>query len=677
MRAAKIAGIALGILLLLLALTLLAAKLLINPNEFKPRIVSAVRASTGRELSLPGDLKLGVFPWVSLELGPASLSNPPGFPATPFVAVQHLSLRVRLLPLLRKQLQIGLIEADGLQLNLQKDAQGRGNWQGLAGGPRAPAPSGTAAAGTSGALEDLAGVQLKDSRLTYGDLRAEAINLEIGRIHSGVLTPLSLKLRLTTSARATPTTVEARFSLRPDLGAGKLMLKDVDLTGTPVAHPKGAAPVVRFAAAEVSVDLDAQTLSAPQFSAQLDAARLAGTLQGRQLLDDPQLSGTFNLAAVSPRALLAALGSQLPPTRDPRALTQLSAAGAFRYGSNTAELQRIEVHLDGATLRGSAAVTDLKRDALSFDLSIDRCDFDRYRAPPLAAEPRTAAPRAPGPNAAPSALKSLLLQGRLRVGSATVANLHATQLAATVQAKDGVLRLAPVSAQFYGGAYSGGITVDSRSTVPQLTIDQSLTNVDVGPMLKDLAKSGRISGRGNVTTNLTAQGLDSAAIVRTLNGRANAVLNDGAIEGLDLWFEINRALTLLQKQSLAGGTGSGRTRFEVFRASADIRDGVATSKDLTVISQNLRVTGAGSVNLVNEGLDYRMNATVLRQPTAGAVTAANTLASLPVRIGGTLASPKVTPDLEGLARSRVEQELGKHTGELQQRLKDQLKNLIK
>lgn len=84
MRGVRYVCVALGVLVVLTALMLVTAKLLVNPNDFKPRIASAVRDSTGRALSLSGDLKLGVFPWVS---GPASLSNPGGLSTAAFVAV--------------------------------------------------------------------------------------------------------------------------------------------------------------------------------------------------------------------------------------------------------------------------------------------------------------------------------------------------------------------------------------------------------------------------------------------------------------------------------------------------------------------------------------------------------------------------------------------------------------
>jgi len=91
----------------------------------------------------------------------------------------------------------------------------------------------------------------------------------------------------------------------------------------------------------------------------------------------------------------------------------------------------------------------------------------------------------------------------------------------------------------------------------------------------------------------------------------------------------------------------------------------------------LRVAGAGTVNLVSQALDYKVNATVLKQPTSGPATAANTLALVPVTITGSLASPKVSPDLQGIAKARLQQELDKHKGDLQQKLQDQLKNILK
>src|ERR1700753_2748326 len=119
MRALRLVGIVLGGLVVLLIVVLLGIRLFVNPNDYKDRIARAVKSSTGRELTLAGEIKLSVFPAIALELGPATLGNPAGFDAAqPFAAVQHISLKVRLLPLLHKELQVGKVDIDGLDLRL-------------------------------------------------------------------------------------------------------------------------------------------------------------------------------------------------------------------------------------------------------------------------------------------------------------------------------------------------------------------------------------------------------------------------------------------------------------------------------------------------------------------------------------------------------------------------------
>src|SRR5580698_8292583 len=129
MRNLRLLGFLAGGIVALSGAVLLGVWLLVNPNAYKGKIAAAVKESTGRELKLPGDIKLSVLPWVALELGPASLGNPPGFSDEPFLSFAHASVRVRLLPLLHQRLEVARIEVDGLDLRLRKNAHGRGNWQ--------------------------------------------------------------------------------------------------------------------------------------------------------------------------------------------------------------------------------------------------------------------------------------------------------------------------------------------------------------------------------------------------------------------------------------------------------------------------------------------------------------------------------------------------------------------
>lgn len=673
MRAVKITVSLVGALFALIVALLVAVWLFVNPNDYKERIAAEVKSSTGRELLLPGDIKLSIFPWLALELGPASLGNLPGFGSEPFASVQHASLRVRLLPLLHKQLEVGQVEVTGLDLRLKKNAAGRGNWQ----SPETPAtPASPSSGSSSSSLPDLAGVSIDQSRIAYQDMVASDVHLEVGHVTARSAIPVKLELSLTTAKDRPPMKFSGKLQATLDPQSKQYHVADLDLAGT-VSALSGAGMVNwSFSAPAVDADLDRQTLSVAQFAATLAGAKLSGQLSGTDIEDAPTWKGKIGLDPLSLRDWMSSLGMTPPTTRDSRALTRFALAAAFDYGKNAARLTDLKAQLDDSTLTGSATIADLDTLASSFSLKLDQIDLDRYRSPPEPnaknGEANTGAQSVNSKSKPTDALKTLQLQGTASIGTAKVSNVTLTQVAVTLDISHGLAHIAPIKARVYGGDYSGDITVDTRPSTPTFKVDQAMTAIDVKPLLTDFAKFTRLSGHGTVTTNLTGSGDDSDAILKSLNGKVNVNLADGALQGMDLWFEVNRAVSLLQKQGLPQGSDSGSTKFDAFKVSADVVNGVASSKDLTITSQNLHVTGQGTSNLSTQAIDYQVKATLLKSAAANA----GTLADVPVLIGGTFSDPKVRPDVEGLAKARLQQEIDKHKGELQQKLQDQLKGLF-
>jgi AsmA protein len=554
MRALRIIGIIIGCVVAVIIVAGIALWLIVNPNDYKGRIEAAVRTSTGRDLSLSGDIHLAIFPSIALKLGPATLGNPPGFSSSePFASLQRVSLHVRVLPLLHHQLEVGRVEIDGLDLRLLKNAQGRGNWSMPAGEQAAPAPRSSGSQMTFGGVE---GVVIRDSRFRYQDMTADHVNVTIGHVASGIEVPVKWSLDVTSAA--------------------------------------GARPIA------------------------------------------------------------------------------LSGNAALEYDARTARLSSLDAKVDDSTLRGNAAVTNLTTGAMSFDLTIDQINLDRYL--PAKSKSKAAAPaaaQAQQPAELPTgALKTLQLNGKLAIGSATVYGMKLSQVAVGIAANDGVLHVSPASAKLYDGTSTGDITVDAHGTVPVLRLNENLAGIQIQPLLIDFAKLSRVSGRGNVTLNITAQGNTTAKLTSSLDGHATANLNNGSIQGIDLWSAINSAVALAQRQSLpAKGVGNS-TSFDTFKASADLANGVATTKDLDVASGDLRVTGQGSANLVTQAIDYRVNAAILQGAGAGA------LANVPLLITGTMVRPAVRPDTQALVKSLAQQQLQKHKGEVENKLRSVLKGLI-
>jgi AsmA protein len=670
MRALKILGLAAGGLVGLVILALVAAWLFIDPNDYKDRIAAGVKSSTGRELAMPGDLKLSLFPWLALELGPATLGNPAGFDGEPFATVQHAALRVRLLPLLRRELQIGRIEIDGLDLRLQQNAAGRGNWDfSTPGDDAAATPAGT---GTAPKLE-LAGVSVRNSRVGFEELVAGGLEVDVGEVSPGRPIALKLATSLVTAPGAAPLPLRAALDVTPDTAAQRFAIAGLALDGTLPGSDGAPAVAWKFAAPTLDLDLAAQTLAAPAFTAQYAAAQVGGSLSGARIIDAPELRGEFTLQPVDLRELLRQIGIAPPVTRDAKVLAKLAAKGRFGYANGSARTEGLDVQLDDSQLTGSFG-SNLATGALTFDLALDRIDLDRYLPPPTSAA-KTAKKE---PFELPvDALKPLKARGQLTLGQARFSGMTLANLHVGIDANDGLTRLAPVRAQLYGGQYGGDVVVDTRPATPRLTLDQTLTGIDVAQLMNDLLQGKRLSGRGKVTMKLVAEGRNSDALVRTLNGKVTTDLEDGAVEGVDLWYAIAQAQSLLQKRQLAGGGNTGRTAFDTFHVSADVAGGVATTRDLNIASQLLRVTGEGTSNLATQAIDYDVTATVLKAPPGADESLAGlTLAAIPVRITGTFEDPKVRPDLAGLARARLRQEVDKRKDKIEEKVKDRLKGLF-
>jgi len=637
MRIVRIIGFGLGGLVALALIVILAVALLLNPNDYKDRIIHQVKAATGRDLALPGAIKLSVFPWIALELGPARLGNPAGFPGEEFLSVEHVALRVKLLPLLRRNLQIGRIEIDQLDLHLLKNAAGKGNWEDFGNHEAAPATDSGGAGGPHDSIfQSLAGIIIRNSHVSYNTVSVADLNLEIGNVAQQALVPVSLRFRLERGADA------------PSL------------------------PIV-VSSPSVALDLAAQTLNATSVRAQIAAAILSGAVRGEQVLGSPVISGQLTLEPVDLRALMAQLGMRAPVTRDAQAYSRFSAKTDFRYAGRSAELPTLEAQLDDSHLKGSVSVTDLDTRATRFALVLDHIDIDRYRAP-LGKVPAIASDAAPA--ALPGAtLRTLEAQGTFVIGSAKFSAITLSDVNLTLQAHAGLIQLAPLKSRLYGGQYSATIGYDVRGEVPQLQLDQQLTGVDMTPLLKDAVDSHRLSGHGNSTMTLTGHGLDSDALMKSLSGRLELHLQDGAIEGADLGYEIGIAQALLKRQSLPATANTHHTKFDSFKVSAAITGGIARTDDLTIGTPYLRITGQGTTNLLSKALDLKLVATVLKAPgnAAGTDLSDLTLAAIPVAITGTATEPKVRPDLQGIVKSQLQQ---KARDLLKDKLNDRLKGLF-
>ena len=100
----------------------------INPEKLVQILSSTVKESTGRDLKVAGPVSVNVFPSLGIAAEEVSLSNASWASNPNLLTVKHLEIDIKLLPLLTKQVEFNAINLSGLEVYLQINKAGDGNW---------------------------------------------------------------------------------------------------------------------------------------------------------------------------------------------------------------------------------------------------------------------------------------------------------------------------------------------------------------------------------------------------------------------------------------------------------------------------------------------------------------------------------------------------------------------
>lgn len=648
--------VAAGAALALLVLAIIVLPMVVDPNDYKPQISQAVESATGRSLMIEGDLDLSVFPWLGLAIGRTELSNAPGFGEQPFARVDEVQVRVKLLPLLSRELVMDTVVLKGLQVSLQTDARGRTNWTDLSGGGQpgtaeTPASSGDAAVPALAGLA-IGGIEVSDARVVWDDRPNDSryvvddLDLSAGAIGSGARVPVSLSMSLSG-------------------------------TGLP---EDGLEPELEF---QVAVDAAAGTLDLSALRFTLAGLVLEGDLAGERIAsDDARFRGDFRIDEFSPRALLVALGQPQPVTSDPQVLGKAGATLRLAATPDSLELSDIRLQLDDSSVEGNLSVANFARPALRFDVRLDAIDVDRYLPPgqePAPATPTGAA--AAGAGMIPvETLRGLDVAGKLFIGQLKAMQLRSRDVNVEIKAKDGVARIHPASASMYEGQYQGDISLDVRGATPVISMNERLAGVQVGPMLTDLIGQERLVGKTDASARLTVRGQTTEDFQRSLNGKLSFAFTDGAVKGVNLVRLIRKAQATIKGKPLPDSSEPEQTDFSELRGTATVTNGVVRNNDLLAKSPLLRVDGKGKVDLPEQTIDYLLTVKLVGSLEGQGGRDIQELrgVAIPVQVGGTFARPTYSLKLESVVKDAAKQKVqDKIEQKLEQQFGDKLKGLFR
>ncbi|MGF6314409.1 AsmA family protein [Pseudomonas frederiksbergensis] len=656
----KILGLVLlGLLLIIVALGF-ALTHLFDPNDYKDEIRQIARDKAHIELTLNGDIGWSLFPWLGLELHEASVATL-AKPTEPFADLQMLGLSVRVIPLLRREVQMSDVRVEGLNLRLNRDKDGHGNWEDIGKAPAPatpstsatpPAATGEPAPATTAQAEkpaqpirlDIDSLTVNNARVEYSDERtgkqfsAESIQLSTGPVHDSTNIPVKLTAFLGTNQPVLRVRTELAGELRFERALQRYKFEDMKLSGEVAGDPLQGKTMTFAAQGQLLLDKAANVAEWTGIKISANQLRALGELKANDLDKTPQISGGLSIAQFDLAKFVDSIGQKLPAMAE-GSLSKVELASQVAGTPTSLSLDNLNLKLDDSTFSGRIAIEDFAKQSLRLNLKADTFNVDRY-LPPKSAEANSAkqvrqaevanteneamagagsSPLPPSPTKGPWSTERLLpverlskldVNADLTFGQLTLDKLPIQNAALKATGLGGLLTLENLRGDLYDGNFEAKGTLDVRQQVPALNMQTRISKVPVEKILESQGKNPPVQGLVTLDSTLTSSGNSQSVLIDNLNGNASFVINNGVLLNANLEQQLCKGIATLNRKTLTGEPRGKDTPFEELKGNLTFHNGVASNPDLKVRIPGMTVNGNGDIDLRVLGMDYRVGVIV-------------------------------------------------------------------
>ena len=607
----------------LIVIAVIALTMFVDVEKYKPQIEQQVAKATGRTFKLGGELKPSFFPWIGVRMSDLHLGNASGFKEKDFVAVESFEVRVKLLPLLSRNIEVKRFVVDKPIIVLEKRKDGKVSWEGL-GKPVGKQPA-----------------QAKNQQATAstGELPIKGLLVAEFAINNGLIVWLDQAAGTRKEIKQIDL-VLTDVSLDKPIGVAFSAVADeqpLKLNGTigPLGAKPGQSPLPLELAAKLLNQLDVQ-------------------LTGRI---DPsttplQFDLAVNVAEFSPRKIMDQLGQKLPlEPADAKVLNAVAVTLKLKGTPERVVVSDGKLKLDDSQATFSAQASEFDKPNLKVDLNLDRIDLDRYLPPPAEGDPGADTTKQPPadstiPKTDYAPLRRLVMDARINAGELKVKKARMQNLEVRVSARNGIIRLDPLKLDLYKGNIAGSGTVNVQQDKPTTALQMAINGIQAGQLIKDVMAKELIEGALAAKIDLTFTGDAPDLIRQTLGGKGDLRINDGAIVGIDLASMVRNVQTafgLAQKIS-----EKPRTDFAELQLPFTITNGLFKTDASRIVSPLMRVLAVGSADLAKETLDFRVEPNFVATIQGQGDTVQRSGILVPVIVSGSFASPKFKPDLTAI-----------------------------
>lgn len=352
-------------------------------------------------------------------------------------------------------------------------------------------------------------------------------------------------------------------------------------------------------------------------------------------------------------------------------------------------LSNLKLGLDNSTLSGHAHLVFSPQSQSQFNFNLNQIDLSSYMTSPPKTKKTKAKPQTSTTTTKVATstteilpiktLRKLNIKGQVTIGKLAYNTLTMTNLKLNLSANNGLIRAAPNSANLFGGQWLSNIALNVQSNMPVFQINEAINNVQVARLLNALSINNKIQlvGTANLKATVSTFGNTAPILTKNLNGNGQFAITKGAIKGINIGYQLNRALAIVNRQPTSAQPANDETPFGSLTGTVQINNGVISNKDLLLNSQAMQVTGKGYANLITQELNYDIEASAIQGKVNPKIYDLQKKigGSVPIQIAGTFDSFKVYPNTPVILKNLATSYVKKNTQKIKQQINEKVKGL--
>lgn len=639
----------LGWLLVLggLIVVLLAGPLLLDQERYRGILISRASQLLNRTVTA-SSLRVYLLPSPGVTIRDLIIADRAPW-SGPFLEAARLDLMLKPLPLLKGEIQVRNIRIDRPRIRLARGPDGwniedliRPTARGAVAEPRHT--EGTRVARGQPTLPVLMAGALA---IRHGDLVLEnplhpygPVNLELKDVNLDIPTPLPPNpLRIHVSGHL-PGKISGSF----------------DLIGS-VQRYEGDRP-------PIEIELHARGLEAAQLASFLgisDTSSSIAAFSGTLDLEGKAV-GEWPVLDLQAKADLQRVGVALAKEtgKTPGDKAWLRTKG--RWEGDKLDLSEMSLLWKGQTTTGRLHLATQKSPRMQFWLNTPDLSIDPIVA--IATAAGTGADPSPRPSAPPPLPSpqisfgwggeragrdgSLQVEGHLRSGVLRWGKLVLTTAEGDLHYCCGLLTISRLQGGFYGGNLSGEAALSFSGRAPRVRVTTHLDGVQTEPFLEAIQEP-RWTVRGMMTldSKMELSGPLGPGALARVSGQTDMAVTNGRIIGYAPLERLSKTVHPILKG--VGLSSPTLNEFDRLSAHWTLDSGILRTRDLMLLREGVKFSAAGSVNLLNQALDFDVTAKVAKT-------------TLEAKVQGTSSDPVVTPQV-GRIEQRIKTEVSRFLGD--------------